>query len=135
MGRPGSSLVHQKNILSSGACIGREVSYSGLVIKTLSPEQAQELITSGECDVVDVREPREWSRGHLPGARLVPFDRLRQSPKSTLTRDNVIFVCAAGVRSQAAAKVAEESGFSNVYNLSGGTRNWVNSGYKLVVGE
>jgi phage shock protein E len=105
------------------------------VIKTLSPEQAQELITSGDCDVVDVREPREWSRGHLPGARLVSFDRLRQSPKSTLTRDNVIFVCAAGVRSQAAAKVAEESGFSNVYNLSGGTRNWVSSGYKLVVGE
>jgi len=53
----------------------------------------------------------------------------------TLTRDNVIFVCAAGVRSQAAAKVAEESGLSNVYNLSGGTRNWVNSGYQLVVGE
>jgi len=105
------------------------------VIKTLSPEQAQELITSGECDIVDVREPREWSRGHLPGARLVSFDRLRQSPKSTLTRDNVIFVCAAGVRSQAAAKVAEESGISNVYNLSGGTRNWVSSGYKLVVGE
>lgn len=105
------------------------------VIKTLSPEQAQELIASGECDVVDVREPREWSRGHLPGARLVPFDRLRQSPKSALPRDNVIFVCAAGVRSQAAAKVAEESGFSNVYNLNGGTRNWVNSGYALVVGE
>jgi rhodanese-related sulfurtransferase len=105
------------------------------VIKTLSPEQAQELITSGDCDVVDVREPREWSRGHLPGARLVPFDRLRQSPKAALPRDNVIFVCAAGVRSEAAAKVAEESGFSNVYNLSGGTRNWVNSGYALVVGE
>jgi phage shock protein E len=105
------------------------------VIKTLSPEQAQELITRGDCDVVDVREPREWSRGHLPGARLVSFDRLRQSPKSTLPRDNVIFVCAAGVRSQAAAKVAEESGFSNVYNLSGGTRSWVNAGYALVVGE
>ena len=105
------------------------------VIKTLSPEQAQELITRGDCEVIDVREPREWSRGHLPGARLVSFDRLRQSPKSTLTRDNVIFVCAAGVRSQAAAKVAEESGFANVYNLSGGTRSWVSAGYQLVVGE
>jgi rhodanese-related sulfurtransferase len=102
------------------------------VIKPLSPEQAQELIASGECDVVDVREAREWSKGHLPGARLVSFDRLRQSPKSALPRDNVIFVCAAGVRSQAAAKVAEESGFSNVYNLSGGTRSWVNAGLPLV---
>jgi len=102
------------------------------VIKPLSPEEAQELIARGECDVVDVREPREWSRGHLPGARLVSFDRLRQSPKSALPRDNVIFVCAAGVRSQAAAKVAEESGFANVYNLSGGTRGWVNAGLPLV---
>jgi rhodanese-related sulfurtransferase len=103
------------------------------VIKTLSPEQAQELIARGECDVVDVREPREWSKGHLPGARLVSFDRIRQSPKSALPRDGVIFVCAAGVRSQAAAKVAEESGFSNVYNLSGGTRSWVNAGLPLVL--
>jgi len=105
------------------------------MVQSISPKQAKELIAHGDLDVVDVREPREWSRGHLPGARLVSFDRLRQSPKSTLTRDNVIFVCAAGVRSEAAAKVAEESGFSNVYNLSGGTRNWVSSGYKLVVGE
>ncbi len=105
------------------------------MIKTLSPEEAQQLIIRGECDVVDVREAREWSRGHLPGARSVSFDRLRQSPKATLTRDNVIFVCSAGVRSQAAAKVAVESGFSNVYNLSGGTRSWVNAGYALVVGE
>jgi rhodanese-related sulfurtransferase len=103
-----------------------------LVITALSPEQAQELITRGECDVVDVREPREWSRGHVPGARLVPFDRIRQSPRSALPRDGVIFVCAAGVRSQAAAKVAEESGLSNVYNLSGGTRNWVSAGLPLV---
>ena len=102
------------------------------VIKTLSPEQAQELIARGDCDVVDVREPREWSKGHLPGARLVSFDSLRQSPKSALPRDGVIFVCAAGVRSEAAAKVAEESGFSNVYNLTGGTRGWVSAGLPLV---
>ena len=102
------------------------------MITTLSPEQAQEMITRGECDVVDVREAREWSRGHLPGARLVPFDRLRQAPKSSLPRDGVIFVCAAGVRSEAAAKVAEASGLARVYNLSGGTRNWVNHGLPLV---
>jgi len=102
------------------------------VIKTLSPEQAQQLIQSGECEVVDVREPREWSRGHLPGARLVSFDRIRQSPKASLPRDGVIFVCAAGVRSQAAAKMAEELGLANVYNLGGGTRSWVNAGLPLV---
>jgi len=105
------------------------------VIKTLSPQQAQELISHGECDVVDVREAREWSRGHLPGARLVPFERIRQSPKAALPKDNVIFVCAAGVRSEAAARVAEQYGFANVYNLKGGTRGWANAGLPLVVNE
>src|SRR6185369_5499378 len=133
-GSSGACSIERAPCLSLLALVAKSLILD-VVIKTLSPEQAQELITRGDCDVVDVREPREWSRGHLPGARLVPFDRLRQSPKAALPRDNVIFVCAAGVRSQAAAQVAEESGFSNVYNLSGGTRNWVNSGYALVVGE
>ena len=38
-----------------------------------------------------------------PGARLVPLQRLRANPKDELPRDGIIFVCAAGVRSEAAA--------------------------------
>jgi rhodanese-related sulfurtransferase len=102
------------------------------MINSLTPQQAVELISRGELDLVDVREPREWSSGHLPGARLVPLDRLRASPQAALPRDGIIFVCAAGVRSQTAAKVAEGLGRSNLYNLSGGTRGWVNAGLPLV---
>jgi rhodanese-related sulfurtransferase len=102
------------------------------MINSIEPRQAQELIARGGFDVVDVRDPREWSGGHLPGARLVPLDRLRASPKDALPRDGVIFVCAAGVRSQTAAKLAEATGLTNLYNLSGGTRGWVNAGLPLV---
>ena len=102
------------------------------MINSLDPRQAQELIARGGFDIVDVREPREWSGGHLPGARLVPLDRLKASPKAALPRDGVIFVCAAGVRSQTEAKLAEANGLTNLYNLSGGTRGWVNAGLPLV---
>lgn len=102
------------------------------MINSLEPRQAQELIARGGFDIVDVRDPREWSGGHLPGARLVPLDRLKASPKDALPRDGVIFVCAAGVRSQTAAKLAEATGLTNLYNLSGGTRGWVNAGLPLV---
>ena len=61
---------------------------------------------------MDVREPGEWSTGHLPGARLVPLAELRSNPKQALQRDGVIFVCAAGVRSQTAARLAAQLGFS-----------------------
>jgi rhodanese-related sulfurtransferase len=102
------------------------------MIQSLTPEQAQDLIAHGNFDIVDVREPREWSSGHLPGARLVPLDRLRRTVKASLPRAGIIFVCAAGVRSQTAAQLAEASGLTELYNLSGGTRGWVNAGLPLV---
>jgi rhodanese-related sulfurtransferase len=102
------------------------------MIQALTPQQAHALITSGELDVVDVREPREWSSGHLPGSRHVPLDRLRSSVKTALPRDGVIFVCAAGVRSQTAARLAEAHGLKKLYNLSGGTRGWSVAGLPLV---
>jgi len=103
------------------------------MFQTISPQQAQELINRNEVDVVDVREPNEWSTGRLPGSRLVPLGQLRASPKQALPRDGIIFVCAAGVRSQSAARLALESGLTHVYNLSGGTKNWVRAGLPLVL--
>jgi rhodanese-related sulfurtransferase len=102
------------------------------MIASVSPQQAQDLIALGQVEVVDVRDPAEWCGGHIDGARLVPLNQLRSNPKSELKRDGVIFVCAAGVRSQTAARIAAAEGFSHVYNLSGGTRAWVKAGLPLV---
>jgi len=103
------------------------------MVTSLSPQQAQALIASTAVDIVDVREPGEWSTGHLPGARLVPLAELRSNPKLALSRDGVvIFVCAAGVRSQTAARLAEQIGLHGLYSLTGGTRSWANAGLPLV---
>jgi rhodanese-related sulfurtransferase len=113
------------------------VSYNRHMVTSISPQQAQALIASSQVDIVDVREPGEWSTGHLPGARLVPLAELRSNPKKALLRDGaifvgVIFVCAAGVRSQTAARIADQVGISALYSLTGGTRSWVNAGLPLV---
>jgi adenylyltransferase/sulfurtransferase len=102
------------------------------MIRRITPREAYELIARGEVDVVDVREPREWSEGHIEGSRLVPLDRLRASPKGALPRDGVVLVCAAGIRSQTAARIAQANGLSRVYDLAGGTRAWANAGLPLV---
>jgi rhodanese-related sulfurtransferase len=103
------------------------------MIHAIDPQQAKELMAAGQFDLVDVREPAEWSRGHLPGARLVPLDRLRANARGLLPRDGIIFVCAAGVRSQTAARLAEALGLRDLYNLTGGTRAWASAGLELVV--
>ncbi|HTA19890.1 MAG TPA: rhodanese-like domain-containing protein [Polyangia bacterium] len=104
------------------------------MVTSLSPQQVQALIAKAEVDIVDVREEGEWSTGHLPGARLVPLAELRSNPKAALLRDGVIFVCAAGVRSQTAARFAEQLGLTVLYSLTGGTRSWVSAGLPLVQG-
>jgi rhodanese-related sulfurtransferase len=101
------------------------------MVKPLTPKQASERIAQGGITVIDVREPHEWIDGHVPTARLVPLARFRQNPKSELTSDGVLFVCAAGVRSETAARLAAQSGFKEVYNLTGGTRAWVKAGLAL----
>jgi rhodanese-related sulfurtransferase len=115
--------------------VDRESIIMDFMIQSLDARQAHERIARGELAIIDVREPREWSSGHLPGARLVPLDRIKASPSSELSGvpgEGVLFVCAVGVRSQTAAKLAEATGRTNLYNLSGGTRGWVSAGLPLV---
>jgi rhodanese-related sulfurtransferase len=40
----------------------------------------------------------------------------------------VIFVCAVGQRSALACEVAASLGFTNIYNLEGGTDGWIKAG-------
>ena len=106
------------------------------MIESLTANEAAELIATGTYDVVDVRDVDEWLAGHIPGVRLVPLDRLRVDPEAALPkRNSIIFVCAKGVRSLTAAKLAERLGYTNLYNLEGGTLAWSRAGLPIVVEE
>lgn len=102
------------------------------MIRTLSARELEALAVGQDVDIVDVRQPREWATGHVPGARLVPLEELRADPEGTLPRDSVVFVCAKGARSQVAAKIAERRGLRDIYSLDGGTRAWQQAGLPLV---
>lgn len=113
------------------SCKALALRYTRSVVQSVTPQQAFELISQGDVEVIDVREPHEWSTGHLGTARLVPLATFRKNPKAALSQEGVVFVCAAGVRSEAAARIAASLGFKKVYNLSGGTRAWAKAGLPL----
>jgi rhodanese-related sulfurtransferase len=70
--------------------------------------------------------------GSPPRRSFVPLATFRGNPRGALEKDGVSSVCAAGVRSETAARLAVASGYRRVYNLSGGTRSWIKAGLPLV---
>ena len=95
----------------------------------INVEEAKEMMQDG-AQVIDVREPHEYTGGHLPGAALIPvnnvFARREELPKDA----KIVFVCAVGQRSALACEMAAAAGLPAdlLYNLEGGTDGWIKAG-------
>jgi rhodanese-related sulfurtransferase len=73
--------------------------------------------------VLDVREPSEYSAGHIAGSILLPLHQL-SSRIGELPKDReIVCVCASGSRSSSAARQLVGNGYT-VLNLSGGMGQW-----------
>lgn len=83
-------------------------------------------------DIIDVRDLGEYESGHLLGARNIPLETLRDDPEKFLVHGKaLVFICKKGVRSLAAAKLAERFGYERVYNLDGGILEWIRVGFPV----
>jgi len=84
--------------------------------------------------IIDVREPREFKRGHIPGAVSIPLFELLTADVQ-LPRDKpVVFVCRSGRRSaRAAYTFLHEKGYPMVSVLSGGLQAWEFAGMLMAV--
>lgn len=104
------------------------------MVNTVNPTELAELVSTRNVDLIDVRDRSEWDTGYIAGARLVPLEQFRADPDAALVRGTaIVFICAKGVRSMQAAKLAERFGYEHLYNLEGGTKEWARVGLSLVV--
>ena len=78
--------------------------------------------------VLDVRRPREYAAGHVPGAVSVPLDQLARGLKEQAPGGPVAIVCASGYRSSIAGSLLLGQGVEPI-NVVGGTNAWVAAGY------
>jgi adenylyltransferase/sulfurtransferase len=107
-------------------CAGVGASEQHSSVKEIQPSQlADRLATGDDLEIIDVREPFEWDIGHIPGARLVPLDRIADEiPRLDKRRETVLY-CKVGVRSRFAAEQLADAGLSDVRNLAGGILRWI----------
>ncbi len=101
-------------------------------VKDIEPVELNDLmLTDDNLQIVDVREPWEFTQGHIPNAQLIPLGQLMSRIDELNPEVPVAVICASGSRSQSAAALFGKRGFKTVYNVRGGTYNWMQSGLPL----
>ncbi len=80
--------------------------------------------------VLDVREPIEWTHGHIEGSVHVPLMEL-PTRLGELGDSQTLVVCKVGARSAHAVEFLRQQGYDAV-NLDGGLLEWQAAGRALV---
>jgi len=82
--------------------------------------------------VLDVRTPREFAAGHMPGAVNIDFNAPDFAEKVAKLDPSKTYLvhCAGGVRSSKACTKLKSLSFTSLYNLEGGMKEWEKAGHK-----
>jgi len=76
--------------------------------------------------LVDVREPKEYRLGHIPGSVLLPLKEVEAGITDFDLEKDIFFYCRSGRRSKIAANFVADMGVpaENIFNLAGGILAW-----------
>lgn len=96
-------------------------------IRNLDIEDIRQGLRDGTIVLIDVREPHEFEAGAIPGSVSMPLSRF---DPAALPRDRgqIVFSCAAGVRSVRAIELARAAGLDVDAHYAGGFKEWARSG-------
>jgi rhodanese-related sulfurtransferase len=99
--------------------------------RKISPETAKEMMRAGDVIILDVRTQEEFDAGHIEGAMLIPdFEIAQRAEEALPDKDMTILIyCRAGRRSENAARMLVDMGYTAVYDF-GGILDWP---YDMVV--
>ena len=87
-----------------------------------------------ETLVLDVRQPKEWNAGHIPGAAHITGAELPRR-KNEVPKDRPLaLVCGSGYRSSVSASLLQSLGYAKVSNVLGGMTAWKAAGFPTTGG-
>ena len=109
------------------------VMYTGMVLsnsidkaaRLITPAELQTRIDAGEdMQIIDTRKASQFEKACVDCAVNVPLGNLREAAKDMDKDKLTVVYCNGGVTGNAAQNVLRNLGFTDVYNLSGGNKNY-----------
>jgi rhodanese-related sulfurtransferase len=94
-------------------------------------ELSQMMRQNPDLQRIDVRTPDEYAQAHIPGAVNIQLQDVNAALQSGKIDKNkpLVFICQSGARSYMAGLLAITYGYTDVYNLFGGTvGGWIEAG-------
>jgi rhodanese-related sulfurtransferase len=96
----------------------------GEPVPTVSAAKLQEELEQGNRPfLLDVRQPEEFTSGHIPGAKLIPLGDLDGRIAEVPTGREVVCICASGHRSVPAVRRLVAAGYK-ASSLENGMMAW-----------
>ena len=95
--------------------------------KVISADETKELVKNkpqDELEILDVRQPAEYERGHITGAKHIPLSTLADNIEKLDTSKTIVTYCQRGVRSRSAAALLKRMGFEDIFSMTGGIEAW-----------
>ncbi len=105
--------------------------------KSIPVQEAYALIQENKDNqgfiLLDVRTPGEFASGHLAGAVNLDYNSpaFRESVAGLDRSLAYLVYCGSGRRSEGAAGIMRELGFTEVYNMLGGISAWMSEGFAV----
>jgi len=96
---------------------------------TITARELKDMIDAGkDFALIDVREQNEYEIVSIPGAVLIPKDRILSGEAlSEIPQDKpVVLHCKSGARSAEALAALQKAGFKDAVHVGGGVLAWVN---------
>lgn len=120
--------------LAGGMFAWRTAARDLAVLPQITVHELRARLERGELRVLDVRQPGEWSAGHVDGATFVTGAELPERLDEIPGDQPLAVTCGSGYRSSVAASLLAQSGHRNVVNVLGGMTAWKAAGYPFTEG-
>lgn len=98
-------------------------------MKQITVTEAKQAVDAKEAQFIDVRTGGEYAGGHAPKAINFPLDSLEKDLAKLDKNQPVYVICQTGRRSQKGSEILQKAGFKSIYNVNGGTSEWISAGF------